>query len=80
MVTSTMVLTSPERLRETMEIINRRSMLRKTFPHCFTKTTHKQREEDRGYLDCGTNLRGGWLTEAGKDVLMSLRSEAAHDQ
>jgi hypothetical protein len=31
------------------------------------------REDSRGYLDCGVNLRGGWLTEEGKERLSTLR-------
>ena len=31
-----------------------------------------QREEDRGFIDCGCSLRGGWLTEEGKFELKSL--------
>lgn len=28
-----------------------------------------RREEDAGHIDCGVNLRGGWLTEKGKQTL-----------
>lgn len=33
------------------------------------------REDDRGFLDCGTNLRGGWLTDKGKAKLDEIKHE-----
>ena len=33
------------------------------------------REEDRGYLDYGVNLRGGRLTDKGKQTLAELKGE-----
>jgi hypothetical protein len=33
------------------------------------------REEDAGHLDCGSNLRGGWLTDKGKQTLEELKGE-----
>ena len=33
------------------------------------------REENAGNLDCGSNLRGGWLTDKGKQVLAKLKKE-----
>jgi hypothetical protein len=35
------------------------------------------REEDAGHLDCGSNLRGGWLTDKGKQTLISLQGDKA---
>lgn len=31
------------------------------------------REDAKGFLDYGTNLRGGWLTEEGKTKLRKIR-------
>lgn len=31
-----------------------------------------EREEDKGYIDCGMNLNGGWLTELGQGKLKSI--------
>ena len=33
------------------------------------------REEDNGHLDCGVNLRGGWLTDKGKQALAELKGQ-----
>jgi len=33
------------------------------------------REEDAGHLDYGGNLRGGWLTEKGKQTLAELKGK-----
>ena len=33
------------------------------------------REEDRGLIDCGVNLRGGWLTEEGRRRLAEITSD-----
>ena len=31
------------------------------------------REDDAGHLDYGSNLRGGWLTDKGKQTLAAIR-------
>ena len=31
------------------------------------------REDAKGYLDYGINLRGGWLTDAGREKLQKLQ-------
>jgi hypothetical protein len=33
------------------------------------------REEDKGHLDYGINLRGGWLTDKGKQALAELKGQ-----
>jgi hypothetical protein len=33
-----------------------------------------EREEKRGYLECGVNLRWGWLTDKGKARMQDLRA------
>ena len=33
------------------------------------------REDGRGHLDYGVNLRGGWLTDKGKQTLAELKGQ-----
>lgn len=35
-----------------------------------------QREDAAGNLECGVNLRGGWLTQKGRQALAELKGEA----
>lgn len=49
------------------------TILEEVFPNCPPKVIYAamKRADDNGYLDYGVSLRSGWLTDAGKALLLS---------